>query len=101
MLTVSLAEYVLFKTRAGLLYSEYIAIIFNAICCRFSSAVPIEKNSSCAPNPCENGGLCSIVNGAAVCACPEGFLPPLCELKGNVRRTIVLEPSCGHDTPLA
>jgi hypothetical protein len=40
------------------------------------------------------------VNGAAVCACPEGFLPPLCELKGNVRRTIVLEPSCGHDTPL-
>ncbi|XP_028404123.1 neurogenic locus notch homolog protein 1-like isoform X1 [Dendronephthya gigantea] len=44
---------------------------------------PIVKNESCIPNPCENGGLCRVVNGTAVCSCPEGFLPPLCEIKAK------------------
>jgi len=33
----------------------------------------------CAPNPCQNGGTCSDVGGAAACACPAGFTGDTCE----------------------
>jgi hypothetical protein len=32
----------------------------------------------CAPNPCQNGGTCQVVNGSAACQCAPGFNGPTC-----------------------
>ena len=34
----------------------------------------------CSPNPCVNGGNCQVVDGDAICRCPDGFVGEHCEL---------------------
>lgn len=48
------------------------------------------KNSSCLPNPCENGGTCVVTGESFTCVCKEGWEGPTCtqskcSLKWNAR----------------
>ncbi len=36
-------------------------------------------NYVCSPNPCLNGGNCSVVSGAAYCTCPSGYTGTTCQ----------------------
>lgn len=36
------------------------------------------KNSSCLPNPCENGGTCVVTGESFTCVCKEGWEGPTC-----------------------
>lgn len=45
--------------------------------CLFPSSVSA-KNSSCLPNPCENGGTCVVTGESFTCVCKEGWEGPTC-----------------------
>lgn len=54
----------------------------------FSPLFLSAKNSSCLPNPCENGGTCVVTGESFTCVCKEGWEGPTCtqskcSLKGN------------------
>ena len=36
------------------------------------------RMDSCASNPCQNGGTCSVSGGTATCTCPAPFVGPTC-----------------------
>ncbi|NXU90989.1 MEP1B protein, partial [Xiphorhynchus elegans] len=56
-----------------------------------------EGPSFCADNPCENGGVCVVVDRAPVCRCPAGddwwYMGPKCERKGSTRENTVIAVS--------
>lgn len=39
------------------------------------------EGGPCAPSPCENGGTCTVVDGAASCSCAGGFTGMNCEIE--------------------
>lgn len=39
----------------------------------------------CHPNPCANGGICYVKNGAPYCACQDGFVGDKCQSKFIIR----------------
>eukprot|EP00066_Takifugu_rubripes_P012561 XP_011601827.1 PREDICTED: protein jagged-1 [Takifugu rubripes] len=41
------------------------------------------KNSSCLPNPCENGGTCVVAGESFTCVCKEGWEGPTCTQNTN------------------
>ncbi|XP_071814131.1 uncharacterized protein [Apostichopus japonicus] len=64
----------------------------NSAWCRFTSnsdglsgtgfifrIVEVPGNA-CLPNPCQNGGTCSVVNGSPFCICPPGLPQPTCSV---------------------
>lgn len=44
----------------------------------FFSPALSAKNSSCLPNPCENGGTCVVTGDSFTCVCKEGWEGPTC-----------------------
>lgn len=45
----------------------------------FSPPLPVSaKNSSCLPNPCENGGTCVVAGESFTCVCKEGWEGATC-----------------------
>ncbi|NXX87684.1 MEP1B protein, partial [Centropus bengalensis] len=57
----------------------------------------IEVPDSCPENPCENDGVCVIVDRAPVCRCPAGdnwwYMGEKCERKGSTHENIVIAVS--------
>ncbi|NXN28771.1 MEP1B protein, partial [Nycticryphes semicollaris] len=53
--------------------------------------------SSCPDNPCENDGVCVIVNRAPVCRCPAGedwwYMGAKCERKGSTQENTIVAVS--------
>ncbi|NXJ61072.1 MEP1B protein, partial [Rostratula benghalensis] len=53
--------------------------------------------SSCPDNPCENDGVCVIVNRAPVCRCPAGddwwYMGAKCERKGSTKENTIVAVS--------
>lgn len=43
--------------------------------------VLIGRRAGCDPNPCHNGGSCTIVSGEEVCSCPSPYYGSRCESK--------------------
>jgi hypothetical protein len=40
--------------------------------------------ATCSVNPCQNGGVCSVIGGGGfICNCTAGFTGLLCETAGN------------------
>ncbi|XP_010005196.1 PREDICTED: meprin A subunit beta [Chaetura pelagica] len=56
-----------------------------------------EVPDSCPDNPCENDGVCIIINRAPVCRCPAGedwwYMGEKCERKGSTRENTVIAVS--------
>lgn len=59
----------------------------------FFSTPPVSaKNSSCLPNPCENGGTCVVAGESFTCVCKEGWEGATCTqskwpLRGATQRS--------------
>lgn len=47
------------------------------------------KNSSCLPNPCENGGTCVVTGDSFTCVCKEGWEGPTCTQSKKGQRVVV------------
>ena len=43
-----------------------------------SDTLPQDASNPCVPNPCRNGGTCSVVSGNANCICQSPFDGPTC-----------------------
>ncbi|NXK59459.1 MEP1B protein, partial [Sylvietta virens] len=57
----------------------------------------VTTTTLCPDNPCENDGVCVMVNRAPVCRCPAGdnwwYMGEKCERKGSTEETIVIAVS--------
>ena len=51
----------------------------------FNSVVPI----ACDPNPCQNGGTCTVIVKGYECTCAAGFMGSHCEGKGLQKQQAV------------
>lgn len=74
-------QYLIFDAESRILFVSY----------RFFNAQPHVSDSAlllvssidhvCHPNPCANGGICYVKNGAPYCACQDGFVGDKCQSK--------------------
>ena len=56
-------------------------LILYATPCVVSNSKDVVQNNLCLPNPCQNGGVCSVNGSNILCHCPQGYSGQKCEQK--------------------
>ena len=69
-----------------LFISRLLSCLLNYLNCGYFHLLSISylhliSDHVCHPNPCSNGGICYVKNGAPYCACQDGFVGDKCQSK--------------------